>query len=96
MTLTSRNMNDLFTIPCICWLPYLCFARGLRTVGRQEAAGIALLEPLITPIWAYLTIGERPAPWTLVGGALILAGLALRYLGSGYVADRSRKEPQVP
>ena len=66
------TMNQLAVLACFglvqMGLPYLFFARGLRTVGRQEAAGIALLEPLITPIWAYLTIGERPAVWTFAGG----------------------------
>lgn len=90
------TMNQLAVLACFglvqMGLPYLFFARGLRTVGRQEAAGIALLEPLITPVWAYLTIGERPASWTLGGGALILVGLALRYLGGRYVAAHRQQE----
>lgn len=61
-------------------LPYLLFARGLQTVSSQEAAVLALLEPILLPVWALLAWGERPAWWTLAGGGLILAGLVLRYL----------------
>jgi hypothetical protein len=39
------------------------------------------------PVWVYLAWGDE-APWrTLAGGGLILAGLAVRYLGG---APRSR------
>ena len=61
-------------------VPYVCFARGLRSITSQEATGIGLLEPLLLPVWVFLVWNETPAPWTLVGGALILAGLLLRYV----------------
>jgi drug/metabolite transporter, DME family len=60
-------------------LPYVFFARGLQSVTSQEATGIGLLEPLLLPVWVYLAWSEVPALWTLAGGALILAGLVLRY-----------------
>lgn len=60
-------------------LPYVFFARGLRTISSQEATGIGLLEPLLLPVWVYLVWGEVPAPSTLFGGGLILLGLVLRY-----------------
>ena len=61
-------------------LPYVFFARGLRAITSQEATGIGLLEPILLPVWVYLAWHEVPAPSTLVGGGLILTGLALRYL----------------
>jgi drug/metabolite transporter (DMT)-like permease len=60
-------------------LPYLLFARGLRSVTSQEASLITLLEPVLVPVWAFLAWSERPAWWTLAGGGLILAGLLFRY-----------------
>jgi len=60
-------------------LPYVLFARGLRTITSQEATAIGLLEPLLLPFWVYLAWGETPAGVTLIGGAFILAGLVLRY-----------------
>lgn len=60
-------------------LPYVLFARSLRHITSQEATLIGLLEPLLMPLWVLLFVGERPAPWTLAGGGLILAGLVVRY-----------------
>ncbi len=60
-------------------LPYVLFARGLRSITSQEATVIGLLEPVLLPVWVYLAWDEVPAPWTMVGGGLILAGLLLRY-----------------
>ena len=61
-------------------LPYYLFSKGLQTVSLQEASLIALIEPVLNPIWVALTIGEIPSRATLAGGGLIVAGLAARYL----------------
>ena len=62
-------------------LPYYLFARGLRTVGPQEAGIITLLEPLLNPAWAFLIAPDRDTPtvWTWVGGSILLAAIAFRY-----------------
>jgi DME family drug/metabolite transporter len=62
-------------------LPYVLFARGLKSVPGHEAAGLGLVEPVLVPVWVYLAWGDKPAWWTLVGGGLILVGLLLRYAG---------------
>lgn len=61
--------------------PYCLFARGLRSVGPQEAGIITLLEPLLNPLWAFLIAPDRDTPtqWTLIGGAVLLAAIAMRY-----------------
>lgn len=60
-------------------VPYLLLVRGLRYVSSQEASLIALLEPVLVPLWVLLAWGYWPAWWTVAGGACILAGLLLRY-----------------
>ncbi len=65
-------------------LPYLLFARGVRRISGHEASGIALLEPILVPVWVFLAWGnastyQPPKWWTYVGGGLILLGLLLRY-----------------
>jgi drug/metabolite transporter (DMT)-like permease len=61
-------------------IPYVLFAHSLKRIAGHEATGIGLVEPLLLPTWAYLAWGDRPAQWTLIGGAFILAGLAIRYI----------------
>ena len=65
-------------------LPYALFARGLRTVSPTEAGIITLLEPLLNPLWAYFIAPDRDTPtvWTLIGGAILLTAIGLRYLPS--------------
>ncbi len=60
-------------------IPYALFARGLRTIGAAEAGLISLIEPILNPVWVYLGHGETPEPATLIGGAILLAGVAVRY-----------------
>jgi drug/metabolite transporter (DMT)-like permease len=60
-------------------IPYCLFARGLRALGAPEAALLALLEPVLNPVWVVLFHGERPAPATLAGGLFLLTGVVVRY-----------------
>jgi drug/metabolite transporter (DMT)-like permease len=61
-------------------IPYILFAAGLRTIGAAEAGLIALIEPILNPIWVLLVVGERPTLPTLVGGSLLLAGVVYKYV----------------
>ncbi len=66
-------------------LPYILFAKGLRTTGAAEASLITLIEPVLLPVWVYLAWHhhasyQAPPLWTIIGGGLILIGLASRYL----------------
>lgn len=72
-------------------LPYVFFARGLRSLGAADAGLIALLEPVLNPIWVVLFHGERPEVWTVVGGAFLLGGILVRY-----VPNPLRREPRPP
>jgi drug/metabolite transporter (DMT)-like permease len=61
-------------------LAYLCFSLGLRGTPAVEASLLVLLEPVLNPVWTYLFAGERPGPWALAGGAVILLATAWRTL----------------
>ncbi len=60
-------------------LPYLLFTRGLREVESAEASLLALIEPVLNPVWVALFYGEQPTVATVIGGAIIISGLAVRY-----------------
>ena len=55
-------------------LAYLCLTRALRGIPAFEAATLLLVEPVLNPIWAWLVHDERPGPWSVAGGVLILGG----------------------
>jgi DME family drug/metabolite transporter len=48
------------------------FMHGLRHIKVQHAPIMGYLEPVSAPIYALVFLGERPGPWTLAGGALII------------------------
>jgi drug/metabolite transporter (DMT)-like permease len=60
-------------------LPYFLFSKGVEKISLQEASLIVLVEPVLNPIWVAAAYGEVPGAATLVGGALILASLVVRY-----------------
>jgi drug/metabolite transporter (DMT)-like permease len=56
-------------------LPYYFFKRAVVHARAVEASLIALLEPILNPIWVYLVVAEVPSPRTVAGCALIAVGL---------------------
>lgn len=57
---------------------YALFARGVQHTPAVEASLLCLLEPVLNPIWTFFLAGERPGPWALVGGAIVLGATAAR------------------
>jgi drug/metabolite transporter, DME family len=81
LTLTLNQLVILVVMGAVqLGLPYFLFSKGLQSVSLQEASLIALIEPVLNPIWVALTVGEIPSAATLTGGAMILVGLAARYV----------------
>jgi len=56
-------------------LALLLFTRGIRRITALSAMLIAVLEPLLNPVWVVLFTGERPGPWALAGGGVILVSV---------------------
>lgn len=59
-------------------LAYVFLTRGVERVPAFEVALLLLLEPVLNPIWAWLVHGERPGPWSLSGGAVILVATLVK------------------
>ena len=59
-------------------LGYLLFTYGQRRIPALEGSLISMLEPILNPIWVLLWYGEKPALWSLIGGAVILTALMAR------------------
>ncbi|MCZ7645633.1 MAG: DMT family transporter [Planctomycetota bacterium] len=61
-------------------LGYYLMMQGIRHVPALEASLLALLEPVLNPLWTFLFIGERPGPWALLGGGIILGSIVMQSL----------------
>jgi drug/metabolite transporter, DME family len=69
-------------------LSYGLFARGLRHTPAVEASLLALVEPVLNPVWTFLFTGERPGPWAVRGGVIILVATLWRTLAPWFEARR--------
>lgn len=61
---------------------YWLYARALRHVTALEAVLLPVVEPILNPVWALLALGEKPGPFALAGGTLVLGAVTLRALAS--------------
>jgi drug/metabolite transporter (DMT)-like permease len=50
---------------------------AVRRLGSSVGSFVGLTEVIFAVIFAFMLLGQRPGPIQLVGGALILAGIAL-------------------
>jgi drug/metabolite transporter, DME family len=57
-------------------IAYALMLAGLRHVPVLEATLLMFIEPVLSPLWAFLVHGEQAGPWTIAGGAIVLATTA--------------------
>ena len=51
---------------------------GARLIPAAEIATITLLEVVLGPLWVWMAVSERPSTATLIGGAIVVAGVLLQ------------------
>ncbi len=59
-------------------LAYVFLSRAIARVPALEASLFLLVEPVLSPVWAWLAHGETPGPLAVVGGVVILTATALK------------------
>ena len=59
-------------------IPYIVFSYGLTKVQAIEASLIAMIEPVLNPVWVLFWYGEAPAPYAILGGIVILISVGVR------------------
>jgi drug/metabolite transporter (DMT)-like permease len=56
---------------------YVFMVGGMQRVGAFEGSLLLLLEPILSPLWAWLVHGERPTFWASFAGVIIISGTAV-------------------
>lgn len=69
-------------------IPNILYAKGLKVLTAQEASLIALVEPVLNPIWVILLVGEVPSNSTIAGGCLILSALLFKFISKEPLAAK--------
>ena len=70
----------------------ILFTNGVRLLPAGEAGLVALLENILGPIWVGFIFGENPGSMAIVGGAIVLAALAVHTL----LDLRTERLPRAP
>lgn len=80
--LSTKGWVVLVLLGCFqLGLPYMLYSVAIKHVSALEATLITVIEPILNPIWVLLFLGEEPGHWALVGGAVILTSITVRYVG---------------
>jgi drug/metabolite transporter (DMT)-like permease len=64
-------------------LSYILYAWAMKRVRALDAMLIITIEPVLNPVWVFLFIGERPGPWALAGGVVVVITVLLRSVHRG-------------
>lgn len=71
-------------------LGYVFLTRSIRHVPAVDAATLLLVEPVLSPVWAWMIHGEKPSGTALSGGAVIMAAALA---GTWWQARRGQEIP---
>jgi LPXTG-motif cell wall-anchored protein len=67
------------------------FSYGIRHISAVQALLLALIEPVLNPIWVLAATGEKPSVSALIGGGIIIIAVTASSL-----MGKRRKEPSNP
>ncbi|MGD1008054.1 MAG: EamA family transporter [Ignavibacteriaceae bacterium] len=59
-------------------IAYAIFSYGLIRVYAIEASIIAMIEPVLNPVWVFFGYGEVPSVMAIAGGIIIIAAIIVR------------------
>lgn len=68
-------------------IAYALFTYGLQRVEAIEASLIAMIEPVLNPVWVFIWYGEQPSVYAIAGGILILIAITVRTI---YIEGKKR------
>lgn len=66
-------------------LSYFLFNRGIVRTAPLNASLLAMVEPLMSPVWVFLFLGEVPTSMAVVGAVVVIS--AMLYLNLGAKPD---------
>lgn len=87
---TGADLAVLTLMGCVqLGIGCLLATAASRSLSATELGLLALLEPILGPLWVWVLLGERPGSSALLGGAIVLGAV----IGNGaYAAWRGRTD----
>ena len=70
-------------------IAYVLYSIAIKRAPLLTCSLLAVLEPLLNPVWVFLFAGENPGIWSLVGGVIVVVVITLWYV---YDARQARAQ----
>ncbi len=67
-------------------LAFVFFTQAIKHIPALEANLVGTLEPILSPVWVFLFLGESMGEFALIGGLIVLGGVMLSAVGSAKAA----------
>ena len=61
-------------------IAYVLYSIALQNASLLSCSLLAVLEPLLNPVWVFLFSGENPGTWSIVGGVIVVVVITLWYV----------------
>ncbi|MDF2674085.1 MAG: putative permease, superfamily [Clostridiales bacterium] len=61
-------------------ISYILYSKAIKKITALEATFISLVEPILSPVWVFLAIGEIPGVFSVLGGVIVLAAITVNCL----------------
>ena len=79
-------------------IAYVLYSIAIKRAPLLTCSLLAVLEPLLNPVWVFLFAGENPGIWSLVGGVIVIVVITLWYVYDArhpQVLDQVQPEPEA-
>jgi drug/metabolite transporter (DMT)-like permease len=63
-------------------IPYVLYGIAIKHIRALDAVMIAVIEPILNPIWVLIFLGEIPGAWAILGGIIVLAAVTYNCMQS--------------
>lgn len=77
-------------------LAYILFSKGIKTTSAVSSSIIAMVEPILNPVWVFLFMGERPGTMAIVGAGIVIVTIVAYNVISVRQQNRSVSEANKP
>jgi drug/metabolite transporter (DMT)-like permease len=82
-SITASNLGALALMALVQFsVPYLFYSASLQRISAQKASLLILIEPILSPIWVWIWLGEVPHLSTICGGLFIFSSVFFLMLTS--------------
>lgn len=93
-TITAKGWTGLILLGVFqLGLSYILFAKAIKKLTALESTLIAVVEPILNPIWVFIVVGELPGIWSLIGGLVVLMSVTISSVKS--TMDLKKETEQV-